>query len=321
MWQQTIKKYYPDAVINDAALKFPITAKGWDIDFPDTVDKPTFLVLQDMLTWEPGTRWPRELERIATWAIAKNVDQSKLFVLIWNYDLAEHWNEQQPGMFRCIQFSTFQYNLWEQYTKSHTLIVDTFTGTGRKHNSLCLNRIDKPHRRTVITYLKRFREVNLSDLHYGREPYYPGLSYDDYQYDNLENLLSLAQNYNTSRMSIVTESQYSEPRGIITEKTFNAIVALHPFVIIGAFGSLKEIHRLGFKTFAKYFDETYDALPNSMRVDRVLGLTAIHKFRPDESIQEVCQYNRDYFFKEFGNKLLSDLHLACQSHSLNVVVG
>jgi hypothetical protein len=321
MWQQTIKKYYPDAVINDAALKFPITDTGWDIDFPDTVVKPTFLVLQDMLTWEPGTRWARELERIAHWAIAKNIDQSKLFVLIWNYDLAEHWNEQNPGMFRCIQFSTFQYNLWEQYTKSHTLIVDAFTGTGRKHNSLCLNRIDKPHRRSTIKYLKRFREVNLSDLHYGRNPYYPGLAYDEYGYDNLKNLLSLKQNYLTSRFSIVTESQYSEPRGIISEKTFNAIVALHPFVIIGSAYSLKEINRLGFKTFADYFAESYDVQPNSTRLDRVLGMTEIHKFRPDDSIKEICQYNRDYFFNEFGRKILADLHLACQSHSLNVVVG
>lgn len=319
MWQQTIKNYYPDAVINDAALKFPITNNGWEVEFPDNVDKPTFLVLQDMLTWEPGSRWPRELERIATWSIAKNIDQSKLYVLIWNYDLAEHWNEQQQGMFKCVQFSTFQYNLWEQYTKSHRRLEEAFTATGRKHNALCLNRIDKPHRRSVITYLKRYREVNLSDLHYGRNPYYPGQSFEDYDYDNLKNLLSLQQNYLTSRFSIITESQYSEPRGIISEKTFNAIVALHPFVIIGSAGSLKEIKRLGFKTFPNYFDESYDALSNSTRLDRAMGMTEIHKFRPDDGIKEVCEYNREYFFNELGNRLQSDLHLALLHHSGNVV--
>ena len=318
MWQQTIKKHFPDAVINDAALKFPITNKGWEIDYPESVDKTTFLVLQDMLTWEPGTRWPRELERIATWAIAKNIDQSKLFVLIWNYDLAEHWNEQQPGMFKCIQFSTFQYNLWEQYKKSHTLIVNRFLSTGHKHNALCLNRIDKPHRRNTINYLRRYREINLSDLHNGRSPYYPGMSYEEYDYDNLRNLYSLQQNFLTSRFSIITESQYSEPRGIISEKTFNAIVALHPFVIIGSAGSLKEVQRLGFKTFPEYFDESYDAYPNSIRLDRVLGLPEIHKFRPDDGIKEICKYNREYFFNAFGDKLCSDLHLALSRHSGNI---
>lgn len=319
MWQQTIKKHYPNAIINESALKFPITPSGWDIDFPNTVDVPTFLVLQDMLTWEPGSRWPRELERIAHWAISKNIDQSKLFILIWNYDLAEHWNEQNSGMFRCIQFSIHQYETWQQYTKSRTLIEETFTGTGRKHNALCLNRIDKPHRRSTITYLKRSREVNLSDLHNGKQPYYPGLSFSDYKYDNLANLLSLAQNYTTSRFSIITESQYAEPRGIISEKTFNAIVALHPFVIISSFGSLKELQRLGFKTFGDHFDESYDQCANYQRLDRVLGLTQIHKFRPDDSIKEICQYNRDYFFNEFGNKLCSDIHLACLGHPNDVI--
>lgn len=320
MWQSIIRQYFPGAVIYDAALKFPITTKGWEVEFPDKVDAPTFLVLQDMLTWESGTRWPRELERIATWAIAKNIDQSKLFVLIWNYDLAEHWNQQQPDMFKCIQFSPFQYNLWEQYTKSHTLIEDTFTETGRKHNALCLNRIDKPHRRSTISYLKRLREVNLSDLHYGRHPYYPGQDFADYDYDNLKNLLSLSKNYTTSRFSIITESQYSEPRGIVSEKTFNAIVALHPFVIIGSTLILKEIRRLGFSTFAGYFDESYDAFPNGMRLDKVLGLTEIKKFRPDEHIQDICRSNRDYFFNGFGDKLCADLHLACSYHSANVSI-
>ena len=319
MWQETIKNYFPNAVINDAALLFPITDRGWQVDLPKNLDNPTFLVLQDMLTWEPGARWPRELEQIAHWAISKHLDTSNLFVLIWNYDLAEHWNEQNPNLFKCIQFSTHQYETWQQYTKSHTLIVEAFIGTGRKHNSLCLNRIDKPHRRSVITYLKRYREVNLSDLHYGRNPYYPGLSFEEYDYDNLKNLLSLSQNYVTSRLSIVTESQYSEPRGIISEKTFNAIVALHPFVIIGTPGSLKEIQRLGFKTFPEYFDESYDDCPNGLRLDRVLGLTEIHKFRPDDSIKEICRYNREYFFNKLGDKLLSDLALACKRHSLNVI--
>lgn len=320
MWQQVIKKYFPTAIINDAALKFPITASGWDIEFPEVVDGLNVLMLQDMLTWEPGTRWPRELEKIAKWAIAKNINQSKLLVLIWNYDLAEHWNEQNPGMFKCIQFSTHQYETWLQYKNNQATIEETFTGTGRKHNALCLNRIDKPHRRSAITYLKRSREINLSDLHNNKQPYYPGLSFGEYQYDNLANLLSLVQNYTTSRFSIITESQYSEPRGIISEKVFNAIVALHPFVVIGSHGSLKEIQRLGFKTFPDYFDESYDLCPNSTRLDRVLGLPEIHKFRPDDSIVEICKYNRDYFFNELGNKLQADMELACLRHSTNIIL-
>lgn len=318
MWRQIINKHFPGAVIEDAALKYPITEHGWDINFPDNVDTTTFLVLQDMLTWEPGTRWPRELEKIAKWLIATNSNAKNVFVLIWNYDLAEHWNHQNPDSFTCIQFSIFQYQLWEQYTSNRSIIDISLTGPGRKHNALCLNRIDKPHRRLMIEAFRYNRSINCSDLHSGKEPYYPGLSYNDYEYNNLDNLISLAQNYNTSRFSIVTESQYYEPRGIISEKTFNAIVALHPFIIVGTQGSLREIRRLGFMTYDGYIDETYDDLHNGARINTILDSNAINKFRPAEGIEKIALYNKNYFFSEFGNKLLSDLELAISNHSVNV---
>ena len=69
----------------------------------------------------------------------------------------------------------------------------------------------------------------------GAELHYPSLSYEEYDstYDNLTNLLAMKKNYNSAVFSIVSESQFAEQYGIITEKTFNSIVAGMSFVVCG----------------------------------------------------------------------------------------
>lgn len=44
----------------------------------------------------------------------------------------------------------------------------------------------------------------------------------------------------------------------MTEKTAKAVASNMPFVIIGASGLLKRLHKLGFKTFGDFWDESYD---------------------------------------------------------------
>ena len=56
----------------------------------------------------------------------------------------------------------------------------------------------------------------------------------------------------------------------ITEKTFKPIIANQVFIIIGPRGILKKLRSLGFKTFDKFFDESYDDLPDSIRLFKAI---------------------------------------------------
>lgn len=64
--------------------------------------------------------------------------------------------------------------------------------------------------------------------------------------------------YQNSLISIVTETYFTEPEVTLTEKSFKPIKEKHPFMIIGAPGTLKAIRSMGFKTFYEFWDESYD---------------------------------------------------------------
>ena len=64
--------------------------------------------------------------------------------------------------------------------------------------------------------------------------------------------------YKQSLISVVTESFFSEPLIFNTEKIWNPISYKHPFIMVGAPGTLKYLKSLGYKTFSDFWDESYD---------------------------------------------------------------
>jgi len=63
-----------------------------------------------------------------------------------------------------------------------------------------------------------------------------------------------------SYVQVVNESffHYSPNHMFITEKTLKPIACLQPFIVNGMPGSLAHLKHLGFKTFDKWWDESYD---------------------------------------------------------------
>jgi hypothetical protein len=60
----------------------------------------------------------------------------------------------------------------------------------------------------------------------------------------------------------------------LNEKTFKPIACLQPFLINGMPGSLTHLHELGFKTFDKWWDESYDNIvEHDLRVEAVAKIT------------------------------------------------
>lgn len=57
---------------------------------------------------------------------------------------------------------------------------------------------------------------------------------------------------------IVNETKYGQPFGYFSEKTINSMACMRPFVLVAPPGSLKYLKLLGFKTFDKWWNESYD---------------------------------------------------------------
>lgn len=97
--------------------------------------------------------------------------------------------------------------------------------------------------------------------------------------DNLNEQVTL-----DSWFSIVSEAQYEDKQETVflSEKVFKPIACQHPFVILGNKGSLKELKKLGYKTFHDLIDESYDNLDSNDRFDAIKIIIDSIKSNPDK---------------------------------------
>ena len=73
-------------------------------------------------------------------------------------------------------------------------------------------------------------------------------------------------------VNVVPEASYGDLDGnvFLSEKIFKPIACHHPFIILGSKGSLKELRKLGYKTFDGWIDESYDELDTWERFDAII---------------------------------------------------
>lgn len=319
MFTQTVKQIFPNSYVDSNALDYPWTPAGWPVRLPaksecrfEQSDFYVVLNLQDMLTQDAkGIVELREIHNhFVDWA-----DLSRVIVCVWPQRIKNIWPDDS---IQIVEFSTHQYATWQQYKKHETILRETFHVEHKdfEYNFVCMNRHDKPHRRIAYSRLRAYGLAgNCSLQSKGYELAYPNKPFADYEaeYDNYNNLISLDANFNTALFNIITESQYAEEFGIISEKTFNAIVAGQPFAVIGHQLALEDIKCLGFVTYDHVFDEEYDHQNNLSRIDYLINkhpkLIQSHMHLDDMwEVYDYCadriNFNRDYFFAEFGPMLL-----------------
>ena len=104
--------------------------------------------------------------------------------------------------------------------------------------------------------------------------------------------------YSDTKVDIVNETYYLEDDQChLTEKIFKPMMLEKPFVVNGTKGYLKELKRLGFKTFSDVIDESYDDASNEIRyklvVDAAIELAG--KYNTDK-VKQICKYNKKLFF-------------------------
>jgi len=91
--------------------------------------------------------------------------------------------------------------------------------------------------------------------------------------------------YLKSFCAVVTESYFAMPTGIISEKVLNAIKLGRPFVLVAPPRTLEYMHKLGFQTFGRYWDEAYDLEPDHEQ--RLLKIIEVLDYINSMSIDEL----------------------------------
>lgn len=108
---------------------------------------------------------------------------------------------------------------------------------------------------------------------------------------------SVANYFDDSYFSIIPECHYIsggpldlESPSMISEKTFFAMLNLHPFVIVGEPHTLARLKEYGYQTFSRWWDESYDEIEDpTLRIQAVANLVKQLSLKPHSEWLEITR--------------------------------
>ena len=100
-----------------------------------------------------------------------------------------------------------------------------------------------------------------------------------------------SDDYRKTFLSIVTETLYDDKILFLSEKIWKPIYMEHPFMVLGNPHTLKYLKNLGFKTFDKWWDESYDNVINLKDRNDII-ISNIKKFK-DYGHKELIEFREE----------------------------
>ena len=120
--------------------------------------------------------------------------------------------------------------------------------------------------------------------------------------------------FDTSFVNVVCETYNNQHWSMVyTEKIFKPIWFKRPFLLVGSRGALAGLKQLGFKTFDRWIDESYDLeTDNYVRIEKIteelkklcsLSMGELRQMHYE--MQEILEFNYNHFFNDF-KKIITD---------------
>ena len=269
LFPETFEQLGFDVVYQPTCLQSPYDARGWPLRFPqvDWTDRTVVIMhCQDFVSIDSTGRCP-EIQ-----AIEQHFGEraNQVVIVHWNYDLKSVYS----GPCHLIHFPTHSYEIMMRLQQPPYLNWQKRFQSERTRNWQCLNGAAKPHRVCVHNMVKTFSGGisslgNIDPLPY--DAYHDVMEWEPGVHDlNEGNFIRLSWLYSTTKINIVTETQYAETPGIITEKTLFALLAGQIPIVIGYPGIVEHCRLLGFDMFDDLVDTSYDTLHDTYRWSEAL---------------------------------------------------
>ena len=96
--------------------------------------------------------------------------------------------------------------------------------------------------------------------------------------------------YQNSLVSIVTETNFNAKEVTLTEKSFKPSKEKHPFIIVGAPGTVQALRDMGFRTFNELWDENYDNIPEPRQ--RMAAIVNVLKYIGSWNNEQIIDFRR-----------------------------
>jgi hypothetical protein len=268
-----------------------------------------------------GSKGNWDLEIIEKWRIESDLPENSIYYICGNF-LIDDIIKQKGLSFKGKPIQYFEP--WNRYDE--TEVVD-FKPIDDKFLFLSYNRNPRPQRITFLLDILEYKLfdrglISLNNLIYDAPD---NCNIDDFNYlkDNAPFIIdhrydldfNLAINitkedYERTFISLLTESLVDDDTLFLSEKIWKPIMVGHPFIVYGNQYTLKHLKDLGYQTFDKWIDESYDNEPERGRRSRMV-VQEIKKFE-NHTVQEltqirnemksVCEYNQKHYRKLFSEK-------------------
>lgn len=252
------------------------------------------------------------------------IPQSQVYFVSGNFLIEQEYNKwfKSQSYSEKINVCSFEIFKYTVLIENRGYVRGFHNKIKRKHYFTCLNRYIKPHRMKIVMHLHQnnFLDQGLVSLHeyqfHSELP--PDIPQDlidmlplvvDFQDEQIFNDHSCDNRhlYDNSYFSIIGETLFSYDEvemGFITEKTFKAIINLHPFLLVGNIHTLRRLKELGFETFDGYINESYDDADDKNRMKLIC-----------DEITRLCNMNWAQIHDWYGS--MADILLHNQQHMLN----
>ena len=314
-----INIFDPQFFVRNEKIGFKCVSKKYIDDIKNGKCK---LILLNGLEGYIGSENNNDLEILDSWIKEVDIPSKSVFLMSGNLIVNEVAKEK--GMeYNCIPISIFDNWINYHLIKEGNNIV-SFIPKDDKYLYLSYNRNVRHHR---LHFLSNALVKNLLDcgkISLGEFPIAEHLPEDhpvnqlqkrapiqiDRNLDfNWANELSI-QDYEDTFISIVTESLCDKYTLFLSEKIWKPISCGHPFMVLGNKGTLKKLKEMGYKTFDKWIDESYDEQEEMCtRSDMILN--EIEKFK-NKSLDElktirnemydICKHNSEKFLETVKSK-------------------
>jgi len=125
----------------------------------------------------------------------------------------------------------------------------------------------------------------------------------------------------TTAVNVVLETVVDGPKIHLTEKILRPIACAHPFVIMAGPGALEYLRGYGFRTFEKFWDESYDLETDTVKRMEMIVATMCQIQQLTESdwkeINKIAEYNKQHFFsRDFVQQVTYELQTNL-NHAVN----
>ena len=199
--------------------------------------------------------------------------------------------------------SWFWFYMYQKYHNNEL----NFQHMEKKFDFLFLNKQTRPHREKLYEKIQKTNLLN--DSLYTYWPVGKKLPKDfelpwveKYPFRGMDQQI-FEKPYNETKYSLISETNDNNTDVFITEKLWKAIIAQHIFVVHGNYLYLQKLRELGFQTFSKYFDESYDLEKDpDKRITKIIETCSILKEKNWEDLYLQTQSIRKHNYNMFLNK-------------------